>query len=302
MLSVTSLKRVTRIKKRSNTRPPAEMIANSILSDPSRGTSFDCAEDDSATTASGVSISDDQPQHIPADMDRVIDELLVLTHQPDEHPLERAAVGNLQKVSRFPAQLREQLEEDPHRLGPFKVSSHVLAVAYAGHSHLNWAAFLNLTPSVIAAALASDELQGASALSLGADQFGLESGGDLKELIAAMSKCTGLRQLCLFQGFNRDSDDSSARCYSELLLLWQQGAVEEQEGLKWLQRKTIYATCAFSTSLRSCECLTWSSTITRSLASPHAHILPMMHMFMFGQSSYPCSRLGMLPTFSGSFG
>ncbi|KAL4861481.1 hypothetical protein BDV12DRAFT_180244 [Aspergillus spectabilis] len=279
---IQPLKRVTRIKKRSSTRPPAEMIANSILSDPSRGTSFDCTEDDSATTTSSISISDDQPQHIPADMDRIIDELLVLTYQPDEHPLERAAVGNLQIVSRFPEQLQEQLEEDPHRLGPFKVSSHVLAVTYARRSHLNWAAFLNLTPSVITAALASDELRGASALSLCADQFGLESGGDLKELTAAMSKCTGLRQLCLFQGFNRDSDNSSARCYSELLLLWQQGAVEEQGGLEWLQRKTIYATCAFSTSLRSRECLAWSSTITRSLASPHAHILPVMHMFMFG--------------------
>jgi hypothetical protein len=258
------------------------MIATSRLPDPSRGTSFDYAEDDSATTASSVSISDDQPQHILADIDRVIDELLVLTHQPDEHPLERAADSNLQIASRFPEQLREQLEEDPRRLGPFKVSSHVLAVAYAGRSHLNWAAFLNLTPSVIAAALASDELQGASALSLCADQFGLESGGDLKELTAAMSKCTGLRQLCLFQGFNRDSDDPSARCYSELLLIWQRGAVEERGGLEWLQRKTIYANCAFSTSLRSRECLPWSSTITRSLASPHAHILPVMHLFMFG--------------------
>jgi hypothetical protein len=273
---------VTRIKKTSSTIPPAGTTTNSILSGPSRGTSFDCTEDDSATTASSISISDDQPQHIPADMERVIDELLVLTHQPDEHPLEKAAVDNLQIVSRFPEQLREQLEEDPHRLGPFKVSSHVLAVAYAGRSHLNWAAFLHLTPSVIAAALASDEVRGASALSLGADQFGLDSGGDLKELTAAMSKCTGLRQLCLFQGLNRHSDDSSVHCYSELLLLWQRKAVEEQRHSEWLQRKTIHATCAFSTSLRSRECLTWSSTITRSLASAHTPILPMMHMFMFG--------------------
>jgi hypothetical protein len=128
----------------------------------------------------------------------VIDELLVLTYHPDEHPLEKAAVDNLQIVSRFPEQLRQQLEEDPHRLGPWKVSSQVLAVAYAGRSHLNWAAFPNLIPSVIVAALASDELRGASALSLGADQFGLETGGDLNELTAAMAKCAGLRQVCLF--------------------------------------------------------------------------------------------------------
>lgn len=270
------------IKKPSSTIPPAGMTTNPILSDPSRGTSFDHIEDYLATAASSVSISDDQPQHISEELDRVIDELLILTHQPDEHPLEKAAVDNLQIVSRFPEQLREQLEEAPFRLGPFKVSSHVLAIAYAGRSHLNWAAFFHLTPNVITAALASDEVQGASALSLGTDQFGLDSGGDLKELTAAMSKCTGLRQLCLFQTSNRHSDDSPANCYSELLLLWRRKTVEEEGHSDWLQRKTIHATCAFSTSLRGSECLTWSSTITRSLASSHAPILPIMHIFMFG--------------------
>ncbi|KAJ5984329.1 hypothetical protein N7481_006428 [Penicillium waksmanii] len=249
---------VTRIKKPSSTIPPAGMTTNVTVSHLSRGPSFDCTDDNSA---SSISISDDQPQEIPADMDRIIDELLVLTHHPDEHPHEKAA-------------LYQQLEEDPHRLGPWKVSSQVLAVAYAGRSHLNWAAFPNLTPSVIVVALASDELRGASALSLGADQFGLETGGDLNELTAAMAKCAGLRQVCLFQGVNRQSDDSSAGCYSELLLLWQRDGVEE--------RGTIHAICAFSTSLRSSECLLWSSTITHGLSLPHAPILPMMHIVLFG--------------------
>ncbi|KAL3472683.1 hypothetical protein BJX99DRAFT_249446 [Aspergillus californicus] len=269
------LKRATSIKKRSTTRSPAEMVGNTLLHDPSRGTSLECAKDDSTTRASSFTILDDQPQDIPEDIDRVIDDLLVLTHEADEHPLERSAVDNLQILAKFPEQLREQLEDDPDRLGPFKISSNVLAIAYAGRSHLNWAMFQKLTPSVIAVAIISDELQGASALSLCADQFELERDGDLKELTAAVSQCTGLRQLCVVQRPTRDSDDSSARSYSQLLLLWQRRALEEQGG------KTIYATCAFSTSLRS-RCPISSSTLTRSLTSSDAHIPPVMHMFMFG--------------------
>ncbi|KAI9375021.1 hypothetical protein BJX61DRAFT_550309 [Aspergillus egyptiacus] len=258
------------------------MAGNTTLYDLSRGMSFDGANDESTTRASIVTISDEQPRNIPEDIDRVIDDLLVLTHEPDEHLLERSAVGNLQILAKFPEQLREQLEEDPDRLGPSKLSSQVLAVAYAGRSHLNWAVFQNLTPSVIAAAVASDELRGASALSVCADQLELEQDGVLQELTAAVSQCTGLGQLCLVQRPNRDSDDASARPYSQLLLLWQRRAPEERGGLEWLHGKTIDAACAFSTSLRSREWLALSSTITRSLTSSHAHILPVMHMVLFG--------------------
>ncbi|KAL4972140.1 hypothetical protein BDW66DRAFT_9412 [Aspergillus desertorum] len=107
----------------------------------------DCAKDDSTTRASSVTISDDQPQNIPEDIGRGIDDLLDLIHEADEHLLERSVVSNLQILAKFPEQLREQLEEGPHRLGSFKVSSHVLAVAYAGRSHLNWAAFRTSRPA-----------------------------------------------------------------------------------------------------------------------------------------------------------
>ncbi|KAL4810802.1 hypothetical protein BDV18DRAFT_155415 [Aspergillus unguis] len=266
-------KRIARIKKRLTTRSTAETAGNTASYDPSRDKSFDWAEDDSTT--SSITISDDPPHNIPKDIDRIIDDLLVLTHKADEH-LESSAVDNLQILAKFPEQLREQLEENPDRLGPSKLSAQVLAVAYAGRRHLNWTAFWNLTPSVITAAVASDELRGASALSFCVDQFELE---DVKELIA-VSQCTGIRQLCLVQRRDRDSDDSSPCSYSELLVLWQRRVQEERGGLKW-----NYASCAFSTSLRSPECLP-SVTIARSLAS-HAPILPTMHMFTFGNYQGP---------------
>lgn len=229
-------------------------------------------------------MSDDSWQNILKDIDAVFDDMLVLTHEPAGPPLDRSTVGNLQMLAKFPKQLWQRLEEKPNRLGPFKVSSHVLAIAYAGHSHLNWVAFRNLTLSVITAAITSDELRGASALSICVDQFEMEREEGLKEFTAAVAQCTGLRQLCLLQRRDRDSDDASARFCSQLLLLSQRGASEERGGLEWLHDKTIYATCAFSTSLRSREFLTSSSTINLSSTFPHGQILPVMHMFMFGHS------------------
>ena len=241
------------------------------------------AKDDSKSRASSFTMSDDPPQNIPEDIDAVIDDLLVLTQEPAGPPLDRSAVSKLQLLAKFPEQLWQRLEEEPDRLGPFKGSSHVLAVAYAGRSHLNWVAFRNLTLSVIAAAVASDELRGASALSVCVDQFEMEREEGLEEFTAAVAQCSSLRQLCLVQRPDRDSDDASARfCSQLLLLLSQRGPSEEQGGLEWLHGKTIYATCAFSTSLRSRKFLTSSSTITHSSTSPHSQILPVMHMFMFG--------------------
>ncbi|OJJ54754.1 hypothetical protein ASPSYDRAFT_475317 [Aspergillus sydowii CBS 593.65] len=256
MVDIWPSERATRIEEGSTPRSPAEMVGNTILEDP--------------------------PQNIPEDIDAVIDDLLVLSQEPAGPPVNRSVVSNLQLLAKFPDQLWQRLEEEPGRLGPFNVSSHVLAVAYAGRSHLNWVAFRNLTLSVIAAAVASDELRGASALSVCVDQFEMEREEGLEEFTAAVAQCTGLRQLCLLQRPDRDSDDASARFCSQLLLLSQRGASEDRGGLEWLHGKTIYATCGFSTSLRSRKFLTSSSTITRSSTSPHGQILPVMHMFMFG--------------------
>ncbi|KAJ5416089.1 hypothetical protein N7465_004784 [Penicillium sp. CMV-2018d] len=214
-----------------------------------------------------------------AHIEYTIDNLLLLTHEPTEFPFEKAVNDNLQKLAEYREQLRQRLEEIPDTLGPSEISSYILRVAYAGRSHLNWVAFQNLTPSVIAAAIASDELRDASALSLCVDWFRLEGDeeeGDLGDLATVLAQTTALKQLCLLQRPDRDSDDASARFCSQLLLLWGRASGGD---LEWLRTKTIYPTSAFSTSLRSREFLTSSSTISHSFTSPGALVFPVVHMF-----------------------
>lgn len=162
----------------------------------------------------------------------------------------------------------------PDTLGPSEISSYILRAAYAGRSHLNWVAFQNLAPSVIAAAIASDEIRDASALSLCVDQFRLE--GDLGDLATVLAQTTALKQLCFLQRPGRDSDDASARFCSQLLLPWGRASGGD---LEWLRTKTIYPTSAFSTSLRSRGFLTSSLTISHSFTSPDALVFPVVHMF-----------------------
>ncbi|KAL4738836.1 hypothetical protein BDV11DRAFT_188776 [Aspergillus similis] len=145
------------------------MVGYTILDEPPRGMSIDRAKDGSTTRASSCTMSDEPPQDIPEDIDGVIDDLLVLTQEPAEPPLEKTAIGSLQMLATFPKKLWQRLEV-PDRLGTSKISSHALRVAYAGCSHLNWVAFRKHTLSVIAAAIASEELRNASALSLCVDQ------------------------------------------------------------------------------------------------------------------------------------
>ncbi|KAL2819700.1 hypothetical protein BJX63DRAFT_428482 [Aspergillus granulosus] len=93
-------------------------------------------------------------------------------------------------------------------------------------SHPAWGAAGDKYPClkhVIAAAVASDELRGASTLSLCVDQFKLEGDeeeGDLNNLAAALAQSTALKQLCFLQRPDRNSDDASARFCSQQLLLW----------------------------------------------------------------------------------
>lgn len=132
----------------------------------------------------------------------------------------------------------------------------------------NWVAFRNLTPGLIAAAVESDELRGASALSLCVDKFKPEGGegdeGDLGDLAAALARSTALKRLCFLQGPDRDSDNASDRFCTQMLL---QG--RSSGDLGWLRDKTIYLTCAFSTST--------SVTFTSSVVQ----VFPAMHMFTF---------------------
>lgn len=196
-----------------------------------------------------------EPQN--AHIDRAIDNLLILT-QNDLH-LDAKTISKFKKLAGFQEQLRRRLEQVPDSLGPSEASGHMLRIAYAGYSHLNWVAFKNITYEAIAAVVASDELRSASALSLCID--GLI--GDLSVLKAAVSRSSSLKQLCFLQRPDRDSDDASARLHAQLF---------EPSQESWFRNKTIYATCAFSAPLRKA---TW---LTR--ATPPAHVFPVMHIYV----------------------
>lgn len=155
----------------------------------------------------------------------------------------------------------------PDSLGPSpEVSALILRIAYAGSTHLNWAIFRNLTPSIIVAAITSSELLAATALSICVEEYD----GDLGDLPLVLTQSTTLKQLCFLQRPDRNSDNASARFCTQLLL---RGCSLGDS--RWLRSKTIYPTCAFSTSLRSREFLTLSSTIS------DAHVFPVIHMFTF---------------------
>ncbi|KAJ5437724.1 hypothetical protein N7445_006268 [Penicillium cf. griseofulvum] len=232
----------------------------------------------------GYTIVDQPPQNDPVGMVRTIDDLLVLTQEPASGPLEKEALANLQVLAQFREQLRQRLEEVPERLGSSQISSHVLRVAYAGCRHLNWVVFGNLPPRVIAAAIASDELQGASALSLCVNLFQLvgdeEDGeSDLGDLAAALAQSTALQQLCFLQQPDRNSDDASAHLCSQLLRLWPRASGEDLESLRL---RTIHSTSALLNGLRGRELRAISSTMNLgSSFTSGAQVFPMIHLFIF---------------------
>ncbi|KAI9036632.1 uncharacterized protein KD926_001645 [Aspergillus affinis] len=255
-------------------RPPSQGVISSISNYfwPSKSTSR--ASYASTTTISQLTTLDEPLRK--AHINRAIDNLLLLTQQHGDLPLDKNTIDNFQQLAEFREQVRRRLEEVPDRLGPSEVSVHILRVAYAGCMHLNWVAFRNLAPNMIAAAVASDELRGASALSLCVDQFKLERDeGDLGDLAAVLAQSTALKQLCFLQRPDRDSDDASAHFCTRLLL---QG--RSSRDLGWLRDKTIYPTFAFSTPLRSRR-FTSPSTISAFFTFPVVQVSPVMHIFTF---------------------
>ncbi|KAL4932899.1 uncharacterized protein BDV17DRAFT_252397 [Aspergillus undulatus] len=242
-------------------RSPSYMEGYTI-DHPPKDLSLD-GKDEASTTSSSLTLSDEPVRN--ADTDHAIDNLLALTQESADPSLEKMTLSKFEKLSKFGEQLRQRLEEVPDSLGPSEMAGYLLRVAYAGRRHLNWVAFRNVKPSVVAAAVASDELRDASALSLCVDQFELE--GAIDHLAAALTQ-SFFKQLCFLQPPDRESDNASAGFCSRLL-----GA---SGGMDLLHSKTNYATSAFSTALRSRKFLTASSTIS--------HGLPMVHIFTFVDS------------------
>ncbi|KAL5358101.1 hypothetical protein BJX96DRAFT_173134 [Aspergillus floccosus] len=239
-------------------------------------------EDRSTRRAWSVTISEEPPQTVPVDIDRTIDGLLLFTQEPVSPRLEKQALAHLKMLIPFSERLRQRLEEAPNRLGPSTISSHVLRMAYTERSHLNWVLFGNLPPRVIAAAVISDELRGASALSLCVDAWaGDEEEGesDLVDLAVALARSTAMQQLCFVQQPDRTHDEVSARFCSQLLRLWGRASEEDWE---WLRPKTIHSTSVFLTGLRRRRFLTSSSTIRSDCSfTLDAQVFPMIHLLTF---------------------
>ncbi|BCS18846.1 uncharacterized protein APUU_11674A [Aspergillus puulaauensis] len=220
-------------------------------------------------TSNSLTTSNEAPQmHI----DRAIDGLLTLTQDPTDIDLDGSTFSNFQKLAEFRDQLRRRLEEIPDSLGSSKVSGYILRIIYAKYKHHNWVIFRNLSPRVIATAIISNELQDASALSLGVDNFDLNNGG-LGDLAASLTKAPALKQVCILQRPDRDSDTASARFFTQLL----QGRSGD---LGWLRDKSIYSTWAFSAGLHS-RTSTSSSTDSADFSSVIAQVFPAVHMFTF---------------------
>ncbi|KAJ9490293.1 hypothetical protein VN97_g2949 [Penicillium thymicola] len=243
--------------------------------EPPRDAHIDRAKDASSTIGSLLTTSHEPPRN--AHIDRAIDNLLILTRELADLHLDEETIGRFQKLAEFREQLRRRLEEVPDSLGPSsEASGYILRVAYAGNTHLNWVAFRNLAPSVIATAIVSDELRGASALSLCVDKFKLEGDeGGFGDLVAALAESTTLKQLCFVQGPDRNSDDASARFYTQLLLRGRSSG-----DLGWLRDKTIHPTYAFSRSLRNRKYAS-PSTTNVTFTSSVVQVFPVIHMFTF---------------------
>lgn len=117
--------------------------------------------------------------------DRAIDNLLALTHESADPSLEKTTLSKFEILAEFGEQLQQRLEEVPDSLGLSEIAGCCLCFAYAGCRHLNWVAFQNVKPSVVAAAVASDKLWGTSVLSLCVEQFELD--GAIDHLAAALT-------------------------------------------------------------------------------------------------------------------
>ncbi|KAL3447819.1 hypothetical protein BJX65DRAFT_276090 [Aspergillus insuetus] len=208
-----------------------------------------------------------------ADVDYAIDDLLRLIKTDDAH-LEKRPLDGFQKLPKLPEHLRRRLEEVPDspQGSSVKAGAQILRIAYAGCTHLNWVTFKNLTPSLIAAAIASDELRDAATLSISVDNFQLDEDEEgINELVSALVQSMSLKQLCILQRPDRENDDASARFCTRLLL---------PAHLDLLRDKTIYSTCAFSASLRG-RTFTVPSKSIANLTCPFTKVVPVIHMFTF---------------------
>ncbi|RYP42667.1 hypothetical protein DL767_000036 [Monosporascus sp. MG133] len=179
---------------------------------------------------------------------------------------------HIQSVSHpdFQGRLLESLQEDPLRLGPSQASADLLRLAYAGHSHLNWVAYKNLSYDFVTIALQSEELKDATALSLCIDRIG----GSPTMLLEVLSQSKTIQDVCFLQEPTRTNDDLASQLFAQLCA--------SPSTSSMLQTSKIFLTCAYSTPLRK---KLWlpdprSSSHNTPSYTPPIHAFPIQHMFV----------------------
>ncbi|RYP10759.1 hypothetical protein DL764_000455 [Monosporascus ibericus] len=179
---------------------------------------------------------------------------------------------HIQSISHadFQGRLLGSLQEDPLQLGPSRASADLLRLAYAGHSHLNWVAYKNLSYKFVTIALRSEELKDAAALSLCIDRIG----GSPTVLLEALSQSKTIQDVCFLQEPTRTNDDLASQLFAQLCA--------SPSTSSMLQTSKIFLTCAYSTPLRKKFWLPDPRSTSHNGPSytPPIHAFPVQHMFV----------------------
>ncbi|RYP82461.1 hypothetical protein DL770_005574 [Monosporascus sp. CRB-9-2] len=134
--------------------------------------------------------SSDPPSKDNDILDRAV-EILIQDTMRNESVDKRKHIQSISHPD-FQGHLLESLQEDPLRLAPSKALADLLRLAYAGHSHLNWVAYKNVSYELVAIALQSEDLKDATALSLCIDRIG----GSLTVLLEVLSQSKTIKAVC----------------------------------------------------------------------------------------------------------
>ncbi|PGH12455.1 hypothetical protein AJ79_04291 [Helicocarpus griseus UAMH5409] len=166
----------------------------------------------------------------------------------------------------FQDHLLRSLHRRPHDLSSSNSSTQLLRLVYAGRSHLNWVVYRNVSYESVAAAVGSEELSGAQALSLCIEELS----GSPNVLFEALSRSDTLREICFLQSPEREKDTASCQLFAQLCA--------SSYATSILQAKNVVLTCAYSAPLQKKLWLPYSST--RNNSNLVVDAFPVQHMFV----------------------
>jgi len=168
----------------------------------------------------------------------------------------------------FQARLLESLCAQPLEIRPSNSSVHLLRLAFAGHSHLNWVAFTNLSYEGVATALESEELRDANALSLCIDDLS----GSPNALFDALSRSQTLSEACFLENPTQGSDDLTSRVFAQFCA--------SPSASSLLKTKKMFFTCAYSAPLRKRLWLPSPNSYDELSSKLPVSAFPVQYMFV----------------------